>query len=802
MRIPLSWLNDYVALDETPQQIADRLTFSGTEVEAIETIGSTYTGFIVAEVRGVEKHPNADKLSLCRVFDGRQELQVVCGAPNVQAGGRYPFAPVGVTLPDGSLTIKKAKIRGCESFGMLCSESELGLSADHSGLLVLDASWAAGTPLATVLGPPETVFDLEVTPNRPDCLSLIGIARELAAVYRRPLKIPAVTLAETGPAAETLARVEVQDAEGCPRYTARVLQGLRVGPSPAWMQKRLQLAGLRAINNLVDITNYVMLECGQPLHAFDLDLLQGGRVSVRRARPGERMQTLDGIERELADTALVIADADRPVAVAGVMGGAGSEIRDGTATVLLESAAFKPTLVRTTARRLGLSTESSYRFERGVDVENVEWASRRAAALMAESGAGTVARGVIDLRRPAPPARAVHCRFDFVRGVVGVPASGPEITAVFRALGLGVGAETAAGADIAIPSFRRDLEREIDLVEEFARIHGLDRIPTPTPRAVVDPQAHADGEVRGLRRLRDALAGLGVSEILNYSLVSEAQLDLFNPDDRAERIAIPRPISADQSVLRTALIPQLVETLGKNRAHQVEDAALYETGRIYRREGAGTVESTRLAIGLMGPIGRAGIDRRRAIEPSEMFLWAKGLLEALLQALRVERWSLRPAAHPSFEADATVDVLVEGQPAGRLGLVQRRIRREWRLTDPVAVLDLDVAALTRRALDIKGFQEIPAYPSVARDVAMIVGDEVRHEDIERVIRAHAPAELESIRIFDIFKGGSIGPGRRSVAYSLTYRSPARTLTDEEANGYHEAVKGALRGELRAEIRES
>ena len=803
MRIPLSWLKDYVDLDESPRQIADRLTFSGTEVEGIETVGSTYEGFIVAEVRSVGKHPNADKLSLCHVFDGRQELQVVCGAPNVQAGGRYPFAPVGVTLPDGSLTIKKAKIRGVESFGMLCSESELGLSQDHSGLLALDAKWPAGTPLADVLGPPETVLELEVTPNRPDCLSLIGIARELAAVYRRPLRIPAVALAESGPAVDTLARVEVEDAQGCPRYTARVVSGVKVGPSPAWMQKRLQLAGIRAINNLVDITNYVMLECGQPLHAFDRDLLRDGRIVVRRARAGERMTTLDGIDRELGDAMLVIADAARPVAVAGVMGGAGSEIRDATTTVLLESAAFKPTSVRSTARKLGLSTESSYRFERGVDVENVEWAGRRAAALLAELGGGAVARGVIDVRAPASAARRIPARFDYIRDLVGVEASNEDIAGALRALGLGVEPAAAGRFEAVVPSFRGDLEREIDLVEEFARMHGLDRIPTPTPRATVDPQASADAAVRGVRKLRDALAGLGVSEIVNYSLVSDALLDMFHPQDRAVRVAIPRPLSADQSVLRTSLVPQLVETLGRNRAHQVEDAALYEIGRVWRRTSDGAIEeTTRLAIGLLGPVGRAGMDRRRAIEPSEMFLWAKGLLEALLAAMRIETWSLQPASHPALENGVAVDVLVAGRPAGALGLVPRRIRGEWRLNDPVAVLDLDVDTLTAAALAIPSFREIPAYPSVARDVAMIVADDVRHEDIEQVIRRHAPAELESVRIFDIFKGGSIGPGRRSVAYSLTYRSAARTLTDEEANGYHEVVKSALRRELRAEIRES
>lgn len=798
MRIPLSWLKDYVDLDETPQQIADRLTFSGTEVEGIETIGSTYDGFIVADVRAVEKHPNADKLSLCRVFDGRQELQVVCGAPNVQAGGRYPFAPVGVTLPDGSLTIKKAKIRGCESFGMLCSESELGLSQDHAGLLALDAAWAAGTPLAKVLGPPETVFELEVTPNRPDCLSLIGIARELAAVYRRPLKIPAVSLAESGPPVEALARVEVQDEAGCPRYTARLLHNVRIGPAPAWMQKRLHLAGIRAINNVVDITNYVMLECGQPLHAFDQALLHEGRIVVRRARAGERMQTLDEADRELDPAMLVIADAQRPVAVAGVMGGAGSEIRPTTTTVLLESAGFRPVDVRGTARKLGLSTESSYRFERGVDLEQVDWASRRAAALMAEWAGAVPARGVVDVGSARQAPRSVSCRCDYVRSVTGVAATDAQIVDVLRALQLDATATAPGRLAVAIPSFRRDLEREIDLVEEFARIHGLDQVPVPLPRATVDPLAGQDAPVRALRRLRDALSGLGISEILNYSLVAEPLLDLVDPDQRAQRIVVPRPISADQSVLRTSLVPQMVDTLGRNRAHQVAEAALFEIGRVFRRDG----EQDRLVIGLMGPAGRSGVDRRRAIEASELFLWAKGIVEALAAAMKVDACAVRPAAVAHAEPGAAVEVLLANEVAGTLALVHKRIRKEWRLNDPVAILDLAVAPLLARALDHRGFLDIPAYPSVARDVAMLVGDEIRHEDIVRVIREAAPRELETVELFDIFKGSGLPPGRRSVAYSLVYRSSARTLTDEEANGYHENVKRALRGALGAEIRES
>ncbi len=799
MRTPLSWLSDYVELTGSPRAIADRLTFSGTEVEGIETSGADVPGVIVAEVRAVARHPNADKLAVCTVFDGDREVQVVCGAPNVQAGGKYPFAPIGVTLP-GGLVIKKAKLRGVESFGMLCAADELGLGGDHSGLMELDRAIAPGISLTEVLGPPETVLDLEVTPNRPDCLSLIGIARELGALASAKTRVPEIPVfsvqgSGSGPA------VQVEDAEGCPRYTARVLENIAIGPAPAWMRKRLELAGIRPINNVVDITNYVMLECGQPLHAFDLDLLAGGSVTVRRARAGERMATLDGQDRELDASMLVIADAEKPVALAGVMGGAGSEIRAATTRVLLESAAFRPLDIRATARKVGLSTESSYRFERGVDVEQVDWASRRAADLMIRYAGATLTGAPVDIRgEPAPP-RAIRCRFDYVRDVTGVAASDADIRGVFEALALGVTDVAAGVINVAIPSFRRDLAREIDLVEEFARIHGLDQVPVPLPRAIVDPGAGA-AEGRARRALREALAGLGLSEILNYSLVSDALLDLFDADGKPARIAIPRPLSADQSVLRTSLLPQLAETLGRNRARQVEEAALYEIGRTFARGADGaSVERECLAIGLMGPLGRGPFEKRKAIEADEMFRWAKGLLEQL--AVRMNAvLTVRAASLPFAEPGTGVELLLAGQPAGTFGLLARRIRKEWRLFDPVALAELDVAAWTARALARPDYQDLPAFPAIARDVAMIVPDRVRHEDILATVRQAAPPELEAVALFDVFRGGSIGTGRRSAAYSMTYRSRARTLTDDEANAFHEKVKQALRAELQAELRDS
>jgi phenylalanyl-tRNA synthetase beta chain len=801
MRVPLEWLREYVAFEDTPQGLAGRLTFGGIEVEAIEPVGSDFAGLIVGEVRAVERHPNADRLTVCRVFDGAAEIQVVCGAPNVKAGGRYPFAPEGATLPNG-MKIKAAKLRGVESHGMLCAEDELGLSEDHAGLMDLPADVVAGTPLVGILGGPDTVLDLEITPNRPDCLSLLGVAREVAALYRLPLRPPSTEVPEFGAPVYAFAGVDVRDADLCPRYTARVIRGLRIGPSPRWMQNRLSRAGVRPINNAVDVTNYVMLEMGQPLHAFDHALLKDGHVVVRRAAEGEVMCTLDGQERKLAGSMLVIADPDRAVAVAGVMGGAGSEVRDGTSTILLESACFQPAGVRATSKALGLVTESSYRFARGVDPDLADRASRRAAALLADLGGGTVAPGVID-RYPAPAApRTLSCRVSAIRRTLGIETDAETVSGVLRALDLGVAARDADTLDVTVPTFRGDLRIEVDLVEEFARLHGLDRIPARTPAARVVDGADDRG-VRAAAMVRDAAAGLGLTEIMNYSLTSEALLDRFGLDDAARRIRLPNPLSAEQSVLRPSLIPQLVETLGRNRAHQVADAAFIEFGRTYEQEPGGpTREAARLAIGLMGAAGRGPLARRPAPEPLETFRWMKGILAGLLGALRGGEPALRAAPAGAFEPGQSFLVTVGGADAGRCGVLRRRIAAEWRIYDPVVVAELDLDALTPGVHAIPVPKPPPTVPCSVRDLAFVLPRATRHEDVMAAIRGAAPAELERIELFDIYEGRGIPADRKSMAYSLTYRAAGRTLTDDEVQRFHQSVADAVVRDLKAEIRDA
>ena len=798
MRLPISWLKDYVDIQDTPQGIADRLTFSGTEVEGLEVFGSTYEGLVVGEIMAVERHPNADKLTLCTVRTGTGEQVVVCGAPNARVGLKVPFAPAGITLPNGT-RIKAAKIRGVESHGMLCAEDELALSEDHRGLLELEAHWTPGTPLAEVLGPPEAVLELSITSNRPDCLSVIGIARELSALYGVPLKWPDLRLPENDTPVESLTRVSVDDPEGCPRYTARILQNVSIRPSPSWMRRRLEHAGIRAINNVVDITNYVMLECGQPLHAFDQTLLSEGRIVVRRARPGESLATLDGIGRPVTPEMLVIADAERPVAVAGIMGGAGSEIRVATDTVLLESACFNPPLTRRTSKHLGLSTESSYRFERGVDIGLAEWASRRAAALMTECAGAVAARGVVDVY-PRPAAeRTIVCRFDRVHSLLGMEAPAERIRAVFSSLGLTVEQANDQQCTVRVPTGRVDLEAEVDLIEEFARIQGLEHIPTPTPRAQVVPSAD-DRLLSAVFTCRASLVGLGLREIMNYSFVSGQLLDLFGIPP-ARRVPLPNPVSQEHSFLRTALTPQMTDTLGRNLARQIEAAAFFEIVRVFFTFSDGRpLESENLSIGLMGPVGRGELERRRPYSTEDAFMALKGVWEGLCNALRLDT-PLIAGDTTWTEPGMALAIQMDGQSIGQMGLLKANVRSEWRMNQPVALLEVELAPLLTRMGRRLSLRGIPAYPSVGRDVALIVNESVRHEDLIRVIREAAPPELEKVEIFDIFKGKSLGAGRKSMAYALRYRSPKRTLTDEEANQYHDAIKAALKRELGAEIRE-
>ncbi len=803
MKVPVSWLSEYVDLTGlTVKDLSDKLTFSGVEVEGIEQIGfARAEKYVVAEVRSCVPHPNADRLRLCQVFDGATELQIVCGAPNVAAGQKVCLAQLGATMPDGS-KLKKAKIRGVESFGMLCAADELGLSDSHEGLLVLDPALPAGRPLTEVLPRPDTVFDLEITWNRSDCLSIIGIAREFAALLGRPVKLPDIAFPESGVPVAELASVRVEAPALCPRYTARVLTGVQDGPAPAWMQRRLEQCGVRPISLIVDVTNYVMLECGQPLHAFDYHRVTDHTIVVRRARAGEHLTTLDNIVRVLDDQMLVIADPQAAVAVAGVMGGAGSEIAPGsTDAVLLESATFAAPAVKRTATLLNLKTESGRRFERTVDPGLADWASRRATALLVQLGGATASQGVIDVdHRPAAP-RQITLRFRRCREVIGVPLEEARMIQILASLGLQLEERQAAQALFTIPSWRVDLEIEADLIEEIARLHGLDNIPDQAPQSVAVAGADDVG-VRAVSLCRHTLLSLGFTEAMNYSFLSAPELDTFDPRPTSRRLALPNPVSADYAILRDALLPQLSGALGRNAARQVESVTLFEIGRVFWRNETDTpCEEERVAIGLCGPVGRSALDRRRAVTNEESALWLKGAVEALAARLHAGAITLRPVDHPAMEPGWATEILLQNEPIGLLGLLRSAWRHQYRLNAPVAVAELKLLPLLANVGRITPARNVPPFPAVRRDLALVAPRTVTHGEIVETVKKSGATDLTDLALFDIFETKGAEHGKRSLAYTLEFRSPSRTLTDDEVNLSLQKILQTLKQTLPVEIRE-
>lgn len=826
MKITLNWLKEYVDFDWSPDQLTERLTMLGLEVEGVETVGGAFDGVVVAQVLTRDRHPNADKLSVCRVNDGQGERQIVCGAQNFQPGDKVPLILPGASLPlkpgdKEPFTIKVGKIRGVESHGMMCSADELGLDPlalglrKEDGLLILKPDATVGQPFAAHLGlgSRDVVYDLEVTPNRPDLNSLIGIAREVAAVTGNPLRLPKVLDQDAGEgeAAADLVSVQLEAPDLGPRYTARVIRGVRIGPSPDWLRAALEKVGLRSINNVVDVTNYVMLETGQPLHAFDYQRVARGTdgrptVVVRRAREGEVFVTLDGQERKPGPDALLIADPEKGIALAGIMGGRNSEIQDGTTDVLLESAYFTPTQVRRTSKALGLRTDSSYRFERGADEGIADWASRRAALLILETAGGRLARGVVDVHPAPSEPRQISLRPEKVEALLGVAVSPAEIEAMLAPLGIraaqrrprSVDDPTPAGPiPFSVPSHRVDLKRDVDLIEEVARLYGVDRIPSTPPRQAQG--AHPfDARYDELMQVRRWLTGLGLNEAQGQTLVSGGAVRGIDP---AGIIRLANPLSSDMDVLRPSLLPGLLDVLRQNLRHRNGDVALFEIGRVFRRDGGRVRESLSLALALTGrrqPAHWAGEDRDARFDLADL----KGLLEEFLEhaGMRGIAFTRHPEASELFMESAAI-ALGGRVPLGQLGWVQPRLAKAYDLRDAVLLAELDLDLLLDRRNSARSFKPLPAFPSVRRDVAMVVPEATTHDAVLQAVRQAKASDLEAVELFDVFRGGSVPAGHKSVAYAFTYRGADRTLTDAEVTAAHGKVVEQLRRQLTAVVRE-
>jgi phenylalanyl-tRNA synthetase beta chain len=841
MKVTLNWLKQYVEFDWSPEALADRLTMIGIEVEGVVKLGGELDGVVVAQVITKDKHPNADKLTVCRVSDGKGERQIVCGAQNFNAGDKVPMILPGYSLPakpgEPPFTIKVGKIRGVESHGMMCSPQELGLGDLVEGLLILREDAQVGQPFAEYLGRTgsDVVYDLEITPNRPDLNSVIGIAREISAVTGNPLKLPYIKLNEAGNRVEELVAVRIEDAELCPRYTARVVRGVKIAPSPDWLKSTLEKVGIRSINNVVDVTNYVMLEVGQPLHAFDYHLLQSRAgvppapdrrdacptIVIRRAGEGEKFKTLDGQERTLNNQMLLIADEAKAVALAGVMGGQNSEINLNTADVLIESAYFKLQSIRATSKKLDLRTESSYRFERGADIGICDWASQRAAHLILETAGGTLAQGAVDAYPKAFEPKQISLRHTQTDAVLGIAVPMEQQIESLQRLGLEIATAAGIGPSTGmrmphttvfrVPSFRVDLKREIDLIEEVARLYGVDKIPATAPRGAVgaNPYDAVHDQLADARRI---LTGLGLFEAQGQTLISDAAAKLMAGD---ALVPLSNPLSSDMNVLRPSLLPGLLDALRHNLSHNTYDVALFEVGRVFNvaqasapagsagvsPAGCTTREERRVAIASTGQRASlfwSGDGRDAKFDVYDL----KGLLEEFLEqfGLRGLTYARRPDSTALFLESATVHL---GRfQLGEFGQLLPPLARQYDLRDAVLLAELNLDLLLARRNPAKSFRPLPAFPAIRRDVAMILPEPTTHEAVLQVVKQAKPANLEAVELFDVFRGKNVPPGQKSMAYAFTYRHAERTLTDAEVNAAHEKLVAQLKERLKAVVRES
>ena len=639
-------------------------------------------------------------------------------------------------------------------------------------------------------------------------LSVVGLAREFAAILHRELKMPAVDFTECDTPVESEVKVVVEDAEKCPRYTARVVTEMTPdAPSPEIMAKRLELCGVRSLGLAVDVTNYVMLELGQPMHAFDHTKLRDRTIVVRDARDGETIKTLDGVERRLDPSMLVICDAERPNAVAGIMGGEDSGIAPGTTTVLLESALFETTSTKFTATKLGLASESSYRYIRGVDKDLADFASRRAAHLLQKYGSAKIAKGVIDVDSRAKPLNAdVKLDFERARRLIGIPVGNDAMVYILNSLGLvprtsGSHYAGVESVSFGIPSWRYDLSLEADLVEEIARVYGLDNIPDTMPSAP-SVSSLSDAPFRAKAKVRETCLALGFTEAMHYSFLSRKELDDFDTRKAADRLVIPDPVSAEYGVMRDSLLPQMMGSLGRNASHQLESAMLFEIGKVFSNAGGVPSESERLALGFVGPVGRDALQRRASVTEEESVLWLKGAVEELVARLHAGRVEFVAEDHPAFAKGASLSVKLNGRPIGAMGALSAKLRHPYRLTTQMALCEMDLKPLLKHVGETGRVSAVPQFPLVRRDIALVADSSVKNADIETVIRKNGGRELTKTEIFDIFKSKELGAGKRSVAYALEFRSPERTLTDDEVGRDFQRIVDALKATAGIEVRES
>ena len=801
MIISYNWLKEFVDCALAPQELAELLTMLGLEVEGMRSLGDGFDSVVVAVVEEKAQHPNADKLSLCRVNDGNQVHRVVCGAQNFKAGDRVALARIGTVLP-GDFKIKKSKIRGEESCGMLCSEKELGLADESAGIMVLTTDRLLGTPLFEALGLKDTIFEIGLTPNRADCLSVIGVAREVAAKLGRSIHFPGHEPVENGPAIATVAGVTVEDTDRCPRYAARYISGCIIAPSPAWLVNRLEAVGMRSINNVVDVTNYVLMEYGHPLHAFDFDRLAGGKIIVRRASEGEVFKTLDGQERLLLPTDLTIRDGERAVALAGIMGGENSEIAPETTNILLESAWFNPSAIRRSGKRLGLHTESSHRFERGADIGIVTRALDRAAFLIADLAGGAVAKGILDVYPHKIHPRQVPVRLERVNAVLGTKLTAAEVLDIFARLQFRTQETEPGQMTVTAPTFRVDIEREIDLIEEVARLHGFNAIPgtMPTARVFSDrPPLHQKVQ----KALRDLLTTHGFSEVVNFSFFAADLLDkllLPESDPRRQTIRLLNPLSDDMSIMRTTLLPGLLQTTERNLSRRSLNLRLFELRRVYHPVADQELADEPLHLGAI-LTGRRRPEGWNHEDDVTDFFDAKGVLENIFDEFRIRGVAYRTEKlEPFYHPGKACTLVVGDEEIGSCGELHPDVLDRYLIEQPVYYLELNFEKLVRQCVAPLAVVPPSRYPDTFRDIALLIDETTPAAVVLETIQGQKIKEMEGVELFDLYTGTGIPEGKKSIAVRVRYRSPERTLTDDEVTPLHARIIDNLIKKLAITVR--
>ncbi len=783
MKFSANWLGEFVDLPEV-DELANLLTMAGVEIEGIERRGGEFKEVVVAQIKSSTQHPNADRLSVCQVDDGSgTERQIVCGAKNYKVGDKVPLALPGAALPNGT-TIKESKLRGVESQGMLCSAIELGLGEDASGLLILSPDARIGAPFSELV-PSDTVLDVEITPNRGDLLSHYGLAREIAALTKSSLRI---SPPEAKSPASKQPHITISNPEKCPFFSARRIEGVKVGPSPGWLRSRLEAAGIRSINNIVDISNFVMLEFGQPTHAFDANKLSGD-INVRVAHDGEEFLALDGRTYRLSPNDLVIADQKRAVGIGGIMGGEETGVSDSTRNILLEAAYFTPSAIRRTARTLSLPSDASYRFERGVDPEMILRASERVTQLIAEIAGGKPAAEISIAGSPPKPPDDVNLRYEKSDRLLGVHVDSTEINGILERFGLQKGKASKAESTWTIPSYRRDLQRDVDLIEEVARAHGVQGI-AGSDRSRSTPTSGADRSHDFESELRERLAGRGLSEARTSKLIPR-QAAAFGEN----AVDLRNPLSEDHVALRPSLLPGMLKVLAHNIRAGERRLGIFEVGRVFLAPDAREIR--RLGVLLSGPV-ESGAHWRALAKRTLDFLDLKGALETTtsksLSFRRTEKKDLALAA----------EILLDGKTIGFAGQLSSERASELDATNSVLVAELDLDPLQHSDSKAEKFSELDRFPAIERDIAMIVPESRTHEEVVRTIEIPREPLLARVELFDLFSGSdaaNVGAARKSLAYRLTYRAPNRTLTGDEVTVAHAKIRERLREQLQAELRE-